>query len=336
MSVIYGNPIIAGGGGLELVANVVDGATVTATLGSKTVTGVSVGGQARLKIPQEGKWTVSATNGTMVSVPQEVSVPATVDLALPSHVLNDTSWAIIKQMSDAGEGANFWAVGDCKEVTMNGKVSDGLTLTNYTTWVFIIGFNHNAEREGNGIAFQGFKTAQTNGKDMCLIDSFYNNSVPSGSTALRMNNSRTSAGGWKSCKMRTIVMPLIEAALPSDLQSVLKSTTIYTDNTGNGVAGVTPTSTDDKIYILTHYEVFGTVSSNTTNKESAYCKQYDYYAAGNDKRKYRSDLLANATWWLLRSPNIPNGEMFRAVDYAGNPDAVYAGSSYGVAPCFKV
>ena len=81
MSVIYGNPIIAGGGGLELVANVADGATVTATLGSKTVTGVSVDGQARLKISQEGKWTVSATNGTMVSAPQEVSVPATVDLA---------------------------------------------------------------------------------------------------------------------------------------------------------------------------------------------------------------------------------------------------------------
>lgn len=207
MSVIYGNPIIAGGGGLELVANVVDGATVTATLGSKTVTGVSVGGQARLKIPQEGKWTVSATNGTMVSAPQEVSVPATVDLALPSHVLNDTSWAIIKQMSDAGEGANFWAVGDCKEVTMNGKVSDGLTLTNYTTWVFIIGFNHNAEREGNGIAFQGFK-ATKNGKDVCLIDRFFNSSVPSGSIALRMNDSRTTVGGWKSCKMRTI--PLLD------------------------------------------------------------------------------------------------------------------------------
>lgn len=65
MSVIYGNPIIAGGGGLELVANVVDGATVTATLGSKTVTGVSVGGQARLKyrrrasglfLQQTGRW----------------------------------------------------------------------------------------------------------------------------------------------------------------------------------------------------------------------------------------------------------------------------------------
>ena len=43
MSSIIGSPIIAGGGGLELVANVANGATVTATLGSKTVTGVSVG-----------------------------------------------------------------------------------------------------------------------------------------------------------------------------------------------------------------------------------------------------------------------------------------------------
>ena len=171
MSVIYGNPIIAGGGGLELVANVANGATVTATLGSKTVTGVSSGGQARLKIPQEGKWTVSATNGAQVSIPQIISVPATVDITLTTkQELNDTSWATIKQVSDANMGANFWSVGDCKEITMNGKVSDGLTLTNYSAWVYIIGFNHNAEREGNGIAFQGFK-ATKNGTPVCLTDS---------------------------------------------------------------------------------------------------------------------------------------------------------------------
>ena len=76
MSTIIGKPITLGGGGLELVANVDTGATVTAKLGSKTVTGVSSGGQARLKIPQEGKWTVSATSGAMVSVAQEISVPA--------------------------------------------------------------------------------------------------------------------------------------------------------------------------------------------------------------------------------------------------------------------
>ena len=87
MNTIIGNPITSGGGGLELVANVADGATVTATLGSKTVTGVSSGGQARLKIPQEGKWRVSATKGAQASFPQEidVSIPATVDLVLPSQ-----------------------------------------------------------------------------------------------------------------------------------------------------------------------------------------------------------------------------------------------------------
>ena len=42
MRTILGNTITIGGGGLELVANVDTGATVTATLGSKTVTGISV------------------------------------------------------------------------------------------------------------------------------------------------------------------------------------------------------------------------------------------------------------------------------------------------------
>ena len=91
MSTIIGDIVAMGGGGLELVANVETGATVTATLGSKTVTGVSVGGQARLKIPQEGKWTVSATSGALVSVQQEIRVPATIDIALIAQDLNNNS-----------------------------------------------------------------------------------------------------------------------------------------------------------------------------------------------------------------------------------------------------
>ena len=71
-----------------------------------------------------------------------------------SRVLDENSWKVIKWASENNIGQNYWAVGDCKQITMNGKVSDGLTLTNYSAWVFIIGFNHNAEKEGNGIAFQ--------------------------------------------------------------------------------------------------------------------------------------------------------------------------------------
>lgn len=330
MSVIYGNPIIAGGGGLELVANVADGATVTATLGSKTVTGVSSGGQVRLKIPQEGKWRVSATSGMLVSVPQEISVPATIDIALVAQELNDTSWTAIKQVSDANMGANFWSVGDCKEVTMNGKVSDGLTLTNYTAWVYIIGFNHNAEREGNGIAFQGFK-ATKNGTPVCLVDSGYNSSHTSG-TWFNMNNSNTNSGGWQASRMRKNIMPLIKASFPSDLQAVIKPSTIYTaPNTGN----IALTATQDEVFLLAKYEVFGTYDY-ASSQELSYLKQYSYYSAGNSKVKYRHNAASSAAFWWERSPYSGNSYFFCYVTTDGSASSSSASYSFGVSPAFKI
>ena len=334
MSTILGNPITLGGGGLELVANVADGATVTATLGSKTVTGVSVGGQVRLKIPQEGKWTVSATSGLLVSVPQEISVPATIDIALVAQELNDTSWTAIKQVADASMGANFWSVGDCKEITMNGKVSDGLTLSNYSAWVFIIGFNHNAEREGNGIAFQGFK-ATKNGTPVCLVDSHYSTSV-SGGTVFNMNNSDTNVGGWQASHMRTAVMPLIKASLPADLQAAIKTSTIYT---AAGTGNIDCTASDDDVFLLGRYEVFGDANI-ATDKEPNYLKQYAYYSAGNSKVKYQHNATGTAAIWWLRSPlasNYGNYNNFCIVNASGGgASSSGASSSRGVSPCFKV
>lgn len=330
MSTILGNPITLGGGGLELVANVDTGATVTATLGSKTVTGVSVDGQARLKIPQEGNWTVSATSGSQVSIPQIISVPATIDIALVSNELNDNSWAVIKQISDANKGANFWSVGDCKQITMNGKVSDGLTLTNYTAWVFIIGFNHNAEREGNGIAFQGFK-ATKNGTPVCLTDSGYDNNKERG-IWFNMNNTSTNAGGWEACLMRKNVMPLIKEAFPSDLKAVIKPSTIFTtQGSGNGAC----TATEDDVFLLAEYEVFGT-RTNASTQEPNYLKQYSYYSAGNSKVKYKHNAASTAAIWWERSSNSANSYYFCAVRANGNAGYSYGYFTCGVSPAFKV
>lgn len=331
MSTILGNPITLGGGGLELVANVETGATVTATLGSKTVTGVSVGGQARLKIPQEGKWTVFATNGAQVSIPQTISVPSTIDITLTTiQELNDTSWATIKQVSDAGAGANFWAIGDCKEITMNGKVSDGLTLTNYSAWVFIIGFNHNAEREGNGITFQGFKSTK-NGTPVCLTDSGYNNSKTSG-TWFNMNNSKTNSGGWEACLMRKNIMPLIKAALPTDLQAVIKPSTIFTtQGNGNGAC----TATEDEVFLLAEYEVFGRRTYAST-QEPNYLKQYSYYSAGNSKVKYRHNATGTVARWWERSPFSDGSNYFCAVNTGGSAHYYGADISTGASPAFKI
>lgn len=325
------NFLLYNNGDPELVVNVADGATVTATLGSKTVTGVSVDGQARLKIPQEGKWTVSAANGTQEYIPQEVSVPATVDITLMTiQELNDTSWATIKQVSDAGAGANFWAIGDCKEVTLNGKVSDGLTLTNYTAWVYIIGFNHNADREGNGIAFQGFK-ATKNGTPVCLTDSGYNATKKSG-TWFNMNNSNTNSGGWQESLMRKNIMPLIKAAFPADLQAVIKPSTIFTtQGSGDGAC----TATEDDVFLLAEFEIFGT-NNYASTQEPNYLKQYAYYSAGNSKVMHRHSATSTAASWRERSPYSNNSGYFCFVKSDGSANRGSAVSSFGVSPCFKV
>ena len=247
-----------------------------------------------------------------------------------SRVLDENSWHVIKLVSSLGTGANYWAVGDCKQVTMNGNVSDGLMLTNYSVWVFIIGFNHNAEREGNGITFQGFK-ATKNGTPVCLVDSRYKKKKKSG-TWFNMNNTNTNSGGWQASTMRKNVMPLIKAAFPFDLQAVIKPSTIFTTQGNENNAC---TATEDYVFLLAEYEVFGTRAYAST-QEPNYLKQYAYYSAGNSKLKYRHNATTTAASWLERSPASGYSTTFCYVYDGGSEIARGAYASYGVSPCFKV
>lgn len=217
---------------------------------------------------------------------------------------------------------------------MNGKVSDGLTLTDFATWVFIIGFDHNKDYEGTGIAFQGFKTAQLDGKDTTLVDSRYSSSQTSGQW-FNMNNTYSNKGGWQASLMRTVTMPLIKAAFPSDLQAVIKTSTVYTDNTGNGAGNVVPTITQDDVFLLAEYEIFG-VRSYATTQEANYLKQYAYYAAGNSKVKYKHNATDTATNWWERSPDSRYNSNFCLVTYNGSDNFTTDYISEGVAPVFKI
>ena len=246
-------------------------------------------------------------------------------------ILNNNTWEVIKEVSDRKQGQNYWSVGDCKQITMNGKVSDGLTLTNYSAWVYIIGFNHNAEREGNGITFQGFKTTK-NGTPVCLTDSGYGSTKTSG-TWFNMNNSASNSGGWQASLMRKNIMPLIKAAFPADLQAVIKQSTIFTaPNTGN----IALTSTQDDVFLLAEYEVFGS-SNRSSTQEPNYLKQYAYYAAGNSKVNYRHNETGTAAYWWDRSPYCKNSSTFCTVNANGGTNmSAFANYSYGVSPAFKV
>ena len=213
---------------------------------------------------------------------------------------------------------------------MNGKVSDGLTLTNYTAWVYIIGFNHNFEKEGNGITFQGFKVTDK-GTPVCLTDSGYNNSKTSG-TWFNMNNSQTNVGGWEASLMRENVMPLIKAAFPADLRAVIKPSTIYTaPNTGD----IALTATQDDVFLLAEYEIFGT-RTNASAQEPNYLKQYNYYSAGNSRVEYQHNATGTAAFWWERSPLSADSNYFCRVRTNGSANLAFAYISFGVSPCFKV
>lgn len=331
----------------QLVVTVSAGATVTATNGSKTISGTSDStGVCTLIVPEIGTWSVSATLDGKTSDTKSVSITDSyaVSLNFVYPTLNKNTWETIKDISDAGQGANYWSVGDRKAVTLNGTVGH-LTLSNYTTYAFIIGFNHNASLEGeNRIHFQLGKTALSGGTDVALCDSYYSSYNNIG-VGFVMNTGNSNLGGWASSNMRTgtcgtslsSYSSTIIAAIPAALRAVLKSVTKYTDNTGGGgnPSANNVTATTDYFFLLSELEVFGSISRANPNEASKQA-QYAYYSAGNSKIKYKHNGTAAAAIWWLRSPSTISSNVFVDVTTGGTVDINIAYYSLGFAPGFCV
>lgn len=297
--------------------------------------------------------TVSCTAGTNYTAPSSQSV--TVEAKFVSSVLNENDWSVIKSVADASQGANYWAVGDRKAVTVNGTV--GTQAINGTYYVYILGFDHNSSREGTGITFGTFKTALSGGTDICLVDSHYNDYSTGGQKWFNMNHSsNTNSGGWKGCDLRydvlgstnsnnndagttTATSPVsgtLMAALPSDLRAVMKPMTIYTDNTGGGSNTASyVTASVDYLPLLAEFEIFGT-RSYANSAEQNYQQQYQYYKNGNSKVKYRHSSTSSAAYWWERSPYYYGSTTFCLVSTNGDAGASSARNSRGLAPAFRV
>ena len=294
-----------------------------------------------------GKKKGSATVKVHVEGDKNYTAPAdktcSVNVTLPSGSFADNDWSTIKEVSDGGTGANYWAVGDQKAVKLNGTVGK-LALNNVTVYAFILGFNHNSGREGTGRIH--FQLGKISGKLAALCDSGYNNEQTA-SGYFHMNTSRTNAGGWNATEMRKTILGnsgttasppanSLLAALPADLRTSLKPVTKYTDNTGNASnAAGNVTATSDLLFLLSEFEVFG--QRNYANQyEQNYQAQYDYYKSGNSRVAYRHDSLASAVWWWLRSPYYGSRYYFCYVYTDGHPNNLTASWSAGLVAGFAV
>ena len=317
--------------------------TVTASSGSTNIATVSVSGTT---ITVTAKATGSATITVNVGADTNYTAPSsktfTVAVTLVSKTLSSNSWAVIKAVSDAGQGANYWSVGDTKRITLNGKVG-AYTFSNFNVDVFILGFNHNSSKEGsNRIHFQ---IGKVSGKAVALCDSQYNGS---GSSAMfHMNSSDSNSGGWNGSYMRKTLLGnsntpdstlenSLMAALPSDLLAVMKTVTKYTDNTGGGSnSSGNVTATADYLFLLAEFEVFGTrYWANQYEQNSQ--KQYDYYKAGNSRVAYNHSAVSTAVWWWLRSAYCYISYIFCDVNTDGSYCDGNAYYSAGLRPGFAV
>ena len=312
--------------GMVVTAHYTDGSSGTASGYTYSPTGALAAGNTTI--------TVSYTEGGVTKTTTQAITVTTINTTL-----NSNSWATIKAVSDAGKGDNYWDVGDTKTITINGTVQ-GFTFSNLSIAAFIIGFNHNSNREGsNRIHFQIGKIAN---KLVGLCDNSYGSYVSSG---FCMNTSRTNSGGWNGSYMRKTVLGnsgtpssppanTLLAALPADLRAVMKSVTKYSDNTGGGSdnAGYV-TATTDYLFLLAEFEYHGS-RSYANSAEQNYQKQYDYYKAGNSKVHYRHDSTGTAVYAWTRSAYSGYSDSFCLVTTDGTPTGNDADRSWALAPGF--
>lgn len=350
-----------------------DGA-ITASSSNTGVATVSVSGN-KVTIKHVNQTTGTATitikvaAGTNHTAPADKTVAVTAQFMPTKKALNDQTWAEIRQVSDAGQGSSYWSVGDRKAVLVNGTV--GTLAVNQTLYVYILGFNHNSAKEGNGIQFGTFKTALSGGTDVCLVDGSYNSYKTDGSKIFNMNHwGNYNYGGWKACDLRydilgstnkapvnygkaratsdtgydaptnTATSPVantLMAALPADLRAVMKPITKYTDNKGNSSdVAANVTSSLDYLPLLAEQEIFGGNRTYSNQYEKNSQVQYAYYSAGNSKVKYRHSATGSTAYWWGRSPYYTNYSYFCLVNTNGNATSDSARYSYGLAPAFMV
>ena len=317
---------------------------VSASSSNTNVAAVSVSGTivtVTAKAKGTATITIKVAAGTNHTAPADKT--CSVSVTLPTTSLSDNTWATIKEVSDAGQGENYWSLGDTKRITINGKVGN-FTFSNLAIDAFIIGFNHNSSREGtNRIHFQ---IGKIGGKDVCLCDNQYGSSQGSNGY-FNMNPNNSNSGGWNGSYMRKTLLGnsgtpssppanSLLAALPSDLRAVMKSVTKYSDNTGGSPDNASyVTSTTDYLFLLAEFEYHG-ARTYANSAEKNFQLQYAYYKAGNSKVKYKHGETGTAATHWCRSVDVGDTHDFCRVYTNGSAYYYDASYSWGAAPGFAV
>ena len=243
---------------LHIVVTTSAGATVTATKGSKTVSGTAdASGNCTLIVDEVGTWTVTAATASTTKTADVVVGTANVDLAMIDPVFGNNSWAAIIKACQEKQVPNTWNVGDSCNMTINNK----------TYAIDIIGKNHDDYADGSGKAPLTFQMHTTY------------------ATQYKMNGAEDNSCGWVNCLVRTYnAFPKLKQVMPAEVVAALKAVTKKT--TAGGASSAIDT-TEDTLFLLSEIEVQGT----RTHSYAGEGTQYAYYQTAANRKK-------NRAWYL--------------------------------------
>ena len=249
---------IKGAPDLQIVVTTSAGATVTATKGSKTVSGTAdASGNCTLIVDEVGTWTVTAATASTTKTADVVVGTANVDLVMIDPVFGNNSWAAIIKACQEKQVPNTWNVGDSCNMTINNK----------TYAIDIIGKNHDDYADGSGKAPLTFQMHTTY------------------ATQYKMNGAESNSCGWVNCLVRTsTAFPALKKVMPAEVVAAFKA---VTKKTSAGGASSAIDTTADTLFLLSEIEVQGT----RTHSYAGEGTQYAYYQTAANRKK-------NRAWYL--------------------------------------
>jgi hypothetical protein len=220
----------------------------------------------------------------------------------------NTPWNVIATISEAGEAANVWNVGDTKTVSFSSAILGSTSIT-----VKILDFNYD---DING----GGKAGMTIG----MVDCF--------ATTQAMNPSNTNAGGWSGCALHSTIVNTILPALEAAIGSNVIKTVDKKTSAGNDLATIN--TSQDKLWLLSEYEIFGATTYSFAGEKPADINRC--YAAFTDANSRIKKVNGSVSFWWERSPYSGSATYFCGVLSSGTASANGAVGAFGVALGFCV
>lgn len=256
---------------LHIAVTTSAGATVTATKGSKTVSGTAdASGNCTLAVDETGAWTVTATAGSSHKSAEVVVGASSVELTMISGVFSENKWSTIIEACQSGEVPATWAVGDQKSMTIGG----------HDYLIDIIGKSHDTYADGSGKAPLTFQ----------LHELYYDKKV--------MTVASNSYASWDTCVMRTTHLPAILELMPDEVKNAVREVSKLSGHYSSSRNYTTTVS--DKLFIPSRCEIVGDSGDYGINVVDGTI--YDYYLTNNSLR-IKKTWRGSAAPWIQRTPS---------------------------------